>query len=180
MGEISRSWWLLLIRGLAAIVFGILALIWPGITLLVLVIFFGVYALISGLFELFAGFRHGERPRAWLIISGIIGILAGIVAFLWPGITSLALLYLVAFWAIFTGVSEIVAGVHLRKVIDNEWMFIVGGILSVIFGVLLLVWPGAGMLSLVWLIGVFAILYGIAMIALSFRVKNFTQGAGTP
>lgn len=180
MGEISRSWWLLLIRGLAAIVFGILALIWPGITLLVLVIFFGAYALISGLFELFAGFRHGTRSRAWLIISGIIGILAGIVAFLWPGITSLALLYLVAFWAIFTGVSEIVAGVHLRKVIDNEWMFIVGGILSVIFGVLLLVWPGAGMLSLVWLIGVFVILYGIAMIALSFRVKNFTQGAGTP
>jgi uncharacterized membrane protein HdeD (DUF308 family) len=181
MGELSRSWWLLLLlRGLLAIIFGILALIWPGITLLVLVIFFGAYALVSGIFALIAGFRHGARSRAWLIISGVIGILAGIAALIWPGITSLALLYLVAFWAIFTGIAEIVAGVQLRKVIDNEWMFIVGGILSVIFGVLLLVWPGAGMLSLVWLIGVFAILYGIAMIALSLRVKNFTPGAGIP
>ncbi|MEV4169971.1 HdeD family acid-resistance protein [Nonomuraea sp. NPDC049709] len=180
MGEISRSWWLLLIRGLAAVVFGILALIWPKITLLVLVAFFGAYALVSGVFELLAGFRHGARSRTWLIISGILGIVAGIVALVWPGITSLALLYLVAFWAVVTGVSEIVAGVQLRKVIDNEWMFIVGGALSVIFGILLLVWPGAGLLSLVWLIGVFAILYGIAMIALSLRVKNFTPGAEVP
>ncbi|GAA3551912.1 HdeD family acid-resistance protein [Nonomuraea rosea] len=180
MGELSRSWWLLLLRGLLAIIFGILALIWPGITLLVLVIFFGAYALVGGIFASIAGFRHGARSRAWLITSGIIGILAGIAALVWPGITSLALLYLVAFWAIFTGIAEIVAGVQLRKVIDNEWMFIVGGVLSVIFGVLLLIWPAAGMLSLVWLIGVFAILYGIAMIALSLRVKNFTPGAGIP
>ncbi|WP_043630232.1 HdeD family acid-resistance protein [Nonomuraea candida] len=180
MGELSRTWWLLLIRGLLAIVFGVLALIWPGITLLALVAFFGAYALVSGLFALFAGFRHGTRSRAWLIVSGIIGILAGIVALVWPGITSLALLYVVALWAIFTGVSEIVAGIELRKVIDNEWLFIIGGALSVIFGVLLLLWPGAGMLSLVWLIGAFAILYGIAMIALSLRVKNFTPGAGVP
>jgi uncharacterized membrane protein HdeD (DUF308 family) len=177
MQEISRSWWLLLVRGIAAVLFGVLALIWPGITLLVLVIFFGAYAIVSGVFALFAGFRHGAQSRAWLIFSGIIGILAGIVALVWPGITSLALLYLIAFWAIFTGVTEVVAGIQLRKVIDNEWMFIVGGILSVIFGILLLVWPGAGMLSLVWLIGVFAILYGIAMIVLSLRVKNFTPWA---
>ncbi|UBU11718.1 HdeD family acid-resistance protein [Nonomuraea gerenzanensis] len=180
MGEISRSWWLLLVRGLAAVLFGVLALIWPGITLLVLVIFFGAYALVSGLFALFAGFRHGARSRTWLIVSGIIGILAGIVAFVWPGITSLALLYVVAFWAIFSGVSEIAAGIHLRKLIDDEWMFIVGGALSVIFGVLLLIWPGAGLVSLVWLVGVFAILYGIAMIALSMRVKNFTPRADVP
>ncbi|MEV0615276.1 HdeD family acid-resistance protein [Nonomuraea sp. NPDC050404] len=180
MGEISRSWWLLLVRGLLAIVFGVLALIWPGITLLALVFFFGAYAFVSGLFALFAGFRHGARSRTWLIVSGIIGILAGIVTVVWPGITSLALLYLVAFWAIFTGVAEIVAGIQLRKDIENEWMFIVGGILSVIFGVLLLLWPGAGMLSLVWLIGGFAVLYGIAMVALSLRVKNFTTGAGMP
>ncbi|MGR6915238.1 HdeD family acid-resistance protein [[Actinomadura] parvosata] len=180
MGELSRTWWLLLIRGLAAVIFGILALIWPGITLLVLVTFFGAYALVSGIFALFAGFRHGTRSRAWLLASGVIGILAGIVAFVWPGITSLALLYVVAFWAMLTGVSEIVAGIHLRKLIDNEWMFIVGGALSAIFGVLLLIWPGAGLLSLVWLIGAFAVLYGIAMIALSLRVKNFTPKAGVP
>ncbi|MFI7635626.1 HdeD family acid-resistance protein [Nonomuraea sp. NPDC049400] len=180
MGDIARSWWLLLLRGLAAILFGFLALIWPGITLFVLVIFFGAYALVSGVFELFAGFRHGARSRAWLIISGIIGILIGIATFVWPAITSLALLYLVAFWAIVTGVLEIVAGIQLRKVIDKEWMLIVGGILSAIFGVLLLIWPGAGLLSLVWLVGVFAILHGIAEIALALRVKNFTPGVGIP
>ncbi|MEV1168170.1 HdeD family acid-resistance protein [Nonomuraea sp. NPDC049784] len=180
MGDITQSWWLLLLRGLASILFGLLALIWPAITLLVLVIFFGAYALVSGLFELFAGFRHGAKSRAWLIISGIVGILVGIATFFWPGITSLALLFVVAFWAIVTGVLEIVAGIRLRKTIDNEWMLIVGGILSVIFGVLLLIWPVTGLLSLVWLVGIYAILHGIAEIALAFRVKNFTPGVGMP
>ncbi|MFG1700523.1 HdeD family acid-resistance protein [Nonomuraea sp. NPDC049309] len=180
MVDIARSWWLILVRGLAAVVFGILALAWPGLTLLVLVIFFGAYALVSGVSELFAGFRHGAQSRAWLIISGILSILAGIIALVWPGITSLALLFIIGVWAIVSGVSEIVAGIHLRKQIDNEWLLIVGGALSVIFGVLLLAQPGAGLLSLAWLIGFFAILYGIAMIALSFRVKNFTSGARVP
>ncbi|TDC98629.1 HdeD family acid-resistance protein [Nonomuraea deserti] len=180
MGEIASSWWMLLVRGLAAIIFGFLALIWPGITLIVLVTFFAAYALVSGVFALLSGFRHGARSRAWLIISGIVGILAGIVAFAWPGITSIALLYVVAFWAIVSGVAEVVAGIQLRKDIDNEWMLIVGGILSVIFGVLLLIWPGAGLLSLVWLIGAFAILYGISEIALALRVKNFTSSPRVP
>ncbi|MEV4800871.1 HdeD family acid-resistance protein [Nonomuraea sp. NPDC049421] len=180
MGDITRSWWLLLVRGIAAVIFGILALIWPGLTLLALVIFFGAYALVSGIFALFAGFRHGARSRAWLIFSGIIGIVAGLVALAWPGITSIALLFVVAVWAIVSGVSEIVAGIQLRKRIDNEWLLILGGALSVIFGVLLLARPGAGLLSLAWLIGIFAVLYGIAMIALAFRVKNFTSGASVP
>ena len=94
------------------------------------------------------------------------------MAFIWPGITSLALLYVIAFWAIFTGVAEIMYGIQIRKEIENEWMLILGGVLSVIFGILLLIWPGAGMLSLVWLIAIFAILYGIAMVALSFKVKK--------
>ncbi|NRQ33885.1 HdeD family acid-resistance protein [Nonomuraea sp. NN258] len=176
----SRNWWLLLVRGIAAVVFGVLALFWPAITVLVLVICFGAYAIVSGAFSLFAGFRHGQGSRGWLIFSGIIGILAGIVAFVWPGITSLALLYLIAFWAIFAGVAEIVAGIQLRKAITNEWMLIVGGILSVIVGVLLIVWPGAGMISLAWLLGIFALLYGITMIVLSFRVKNLARNAGLP
>ncbi|WP_113701632.1 HdeD family acid-resistance protein [Nonomuraea lactucae] len=172
LAQLARVWWLVLIRGIAAIIFGVLALIWPGITLWVLVIFFGAYALVSGAFSLVAGFRHEAKSRAWLIISGIIGILAGIIAFVWPGITSLALLFVVAFWAIFTGVSEIVAGIQMRQVIQNEWALIVGGVLSVIFGVLLLIWPGAGLLTLVWLLGIFAVLYGIAMVILSFKVKK--------
>ncbi|PZG05515.1 HdeD family acid-resistance protein [Nonomuraea aridisoli] len=180
MADVSRSWWLLLLRGLAAVVFGFLALLWPGITVLALVVFFGAYAAVSGVFALFAGFRHETRSRTWLIVTGIIGILAGIVAFVWPGITSLALLYVVAFWAIFSGVAEITAGIHLRKVIENEWAFIVAGALSVLVGVLLIIWPGAGLVSLAWLIGAFAILYGIAMIALALRVKNFTNRVGMP
>ncbi|MEO3888515.1 HdeD family acid-resistance protein [Nonomuraea sp. B5E05] len=171
---------MLLIRGLAAIVFGFLALIWPGMTLLVLVVFFAAYVLVNGVFALLSAFRHGARSRVWLLISGIVGILAGVVAFAWPGITSIALLYVVAFWAIVSGVAEVIAGIQLRKDIDNEWMLIVGGILSVIFGVLLLIWPGAGLLSLVWLLGAFAILYGIAEIALALRVKNFTSSPRVP
>ncbi|MDR8415143.1 HdeD family acid-resistance protein [Nonomuraea sp. 3-1Str] len=177
MEQIARIWWLILIRGIAALIFGILALIWPGKTLLIVVIFFGAYAIVEGIFAIFAGARHNAQSRAWLIISGILGVLAGIVAFLWPGITSLALLYVVAFWAIFAGITEIVAGIQLRKVVDNEWMLIIGGILSVIFGVLLLIWPGAGLLTLIWLVGVFAIVYGIAMIVLSFRVKKLQPAA---
>ena len=172
MEQISRTWWLVLIRGIVAIIFGILAMIWPGITLWVLVIFFGAYAIVSGLFALFAAFGHNVQSRAWLIISGILGILAGIIAFVWPGITTLALLYVIAFWAIFSGIAEIVAGIQARKVIDNEWMLIIGGILSVIFGILLIIWPGSGALALTWLIGIFAVIYGIAMIALSFKMKN--------
>lgn len=175
MEQIARTWWLILIRGICAIIFGILALIWPGITVYVLVIFFGAYAIVSGIFSLFSAFGHNVSSRAWLIISGIIGILAGIVAFAWPGITALALLYVIAFWAIFTGVAEVVAGIALRKTIENEWMLIVGGVLSVIFGILLFIWPGAGMLGLTWLLGIFAIIYGIAMIVMSVRVKKLVS-----
>ncbi|MEV0144550.1 MULTISPECIES: HdeD family acid-resistance protein [unclassified Nonomuraea] len=177
MEQIARIWWLILIRGIAALIFGILALIWPGKTLLIVVIFFAAYAIVEGIFAIFAGARHSAQSRAWLIISGILGVVAGIVAFLWPGITSLALLYVVAFWAIFAGITEIVAGIQLRKVVDNEWMLIIGGILSIIFGVLLLIWPGAGLLTLIWLVGVFAVVYGIAMIVLSFRVKKLQPAA---
>ncbi|NUW36445.1 HdeD family acid-resistance protein [Nonomuraea sp. SMC257] len=177
MDQLARIWWLILIRGIVAIIFGILALIWPAITLLVLVIFFGAYALVNGIFSIVAGIRHGSGSRAWLIISGVLGVLAGIVAFVWPGITSLALLYVVAFWAIFSGVSEIVAGIQMRKVIENEWMLIIGGVLSVIFGILLLIWPGAGLVTLVWLVGIFAIIYGITMVVLSFRVKKLPATA---
>ncbi|MER7502802.1 HdeD family acid-resistance protein [Nonomuraea pusilla] len=180
MRDIAQSWSLLLVRGIAAVILGILAIVWPGITLLVLVIIFGLYAIIGGISSLVAGLRHRSDSRAWLILSGVLGIIAGIIAFVWPGLTSLALLYVVAFWAIFSGLSEIVGGIQLRKRIQNEWMLIVGGILSLIFGLLLLFFPGAGLLSLVWLLGIFAILYGIAMIILSFTLKKFTKRAGMP
>ncbi|GAA4520910.1 MULTISPECIES: HdeD family acid-resistance protein [Nonomuraea] len=170
--QLARTWWMPLVRGIAAVIFGILALIWPGITLLVLVIFFGAYAIVDGIVAIYSAYRHEVRSRAWAVALGVIGILAGLAAFIWPGITSLVLLYLIALWAIFTGIAEIADGIQLRKVISNEWMLILGGVLSVIFGVLLLLWPAAGLLSLVWLVGIFALLYGITLIALSFRLKK--------
>lgn len=174
MEHLARTWWLPLVRGIVAILFGILALIWPAITLLVLVTFFGAWVLVDGIFSIFSAFRRGARSRVWAVVVGVIGILAGFAALTWPGITSLALLYVVAFWAILTGLAEIVDGIQLRKVIENEWTLILGGALSVVFGVLLLIWPAAGLLSIVWLLGIFAVLYGIALVALSIRLKKVT------
>lgn len=175
MELLSRNWWLLLIRGIIAIIFGIMAMIWPGITLWVLVLFFGAYALVDGIFALFAGFQQPKGSKAWLITMGVLGILAGIVAFVWPGMTTLVLLYVIAFWAIFTGITQIVAGVRLRKTITNEWLLILSGVLGVIFGILLVIWPGAGALAMIWLIAVFAILYGITLCVLAFKVKSLAK-----
>src|SRR5690606_6105207 len=174
MEHLARTWWLPLVRGIVAILFGILALIWPAITLLVLVTFFGAWVLVDGIFSIFSAFRHGARSRVWAVVVGVIGILAGFAALTWPGITSLALLYVVAFWAILTGLAEIVDGIQLRNVIENERTLILGGALSLAVGVLLLIWPAAGLLSIVWLLGIFAVLYGIALVALSIRLKKVT------
>jgi len=172
---LSRNWWALALRGLAAIVFGILAFVWPGITLFVLIIFFGAYMLVDGVFAIVAAVRvAGEAARWWLLlVEGILGVLAGIVAFVWPGLTALALLYFVAAWAIVTGIFEIVGAIRLRREIEGEWALILGGALSVLFGVLLVaVGPGVGLLSLVWLIGVYAVAFGVLLLILAFRVRN--------
>jgi uncharacterized membrane protein HdeD (DUF308 family) len=177
LSALSKNWWALLVRGLLAVLFGLIALFLPGMTLWVLVLLFGAYALVDGVFAVVAGIR-GTGGRRWvLIIEGILSVLAGIVALLWPGITALVLLYVIAFWAIFTGVAEMIAAVALRREIEGEWALILGGVLSVIFGIILAVLPGVGLLSLVWLIGIYAILFGIALIVLAFRVRG-TRGRG--
>lgn len=175
MELLSRNWWLLLIRGIIGIIFGIMALVWPGITVFVLVIFYGAYALVDGVFSLFTGLQQPSGSRAWLIVVGLLGIAAGVVTFLWPGITAMVLLYVIAFWAVFTGIAQIVAGIQLRKTINGEWLMILSGVLGVIFGVLLVVQPGRGALALVWLIGTFAVLYGIALCFLAFKVKSLAR-----
>lgn len=172
----NRVW--LFVRGAAAIAFGILAFIWPDITLLALVLLFGVYALVDGIATLVLALRS-RRPRntsLWaLVLIGILGIAAGVIAFIWPGITAVALLAIVAAWSIATGVLEVIAAVRLRKEIDGEWLLGLAGVLSIVFGVLLVARPAAGLLALVWLVGIYAILAGILYIALGLRLRPFER-----
>ncbi len=171
---ISRNWWAILIRGIAAVVFGILAILWPGVTFVVLTLLFGAYALVDGIFAITAVIRKRgpETPIGWLLFEGIFGILAGIVAFFFTGIAALALLYVASAWAIITGVLEVMQAIELRRVIANEWLLILGGIVSVIFGLLLLLFPGAGMLAVSILIGIYAIVFGVLLIGLSLRLRS--------
>ena len=175
MLELTRIWWILAVRGAVAVIFGLLALIWPEITLLALVLVFGAYAFVDGLFALVAAFRGRQLAggsRGWLVLEGLLGIGAGIVALIWPDITALALLWVIAFWAVLTGALEIVAAVRLRRVLDNEWMLIVAGALSILFGLILIVFPGEGAVGLVWLIGIYAIVFGIVLLGLALRLRG--------
>ena len=174
---LAKNWWVLLLRGLAAIVFGVLAFAWPGITIVSLIILYGAYALVDGLFALFAaiGGSTGAAPRWWMAVVGIAGVVAGLIAFAWPGITALTILMLIGAWAIVSGIFEIIGAVRLRKEIDNEWTLILHGALSVLFGVLLMAMPGTGALAMIWVIGAYAIAAGILMVALAFRLKSHAR-----
>lgn len=174
LGMASRNWWIFVLRGVLAVLFGIVAWIWPGLTVAALVILFGAYAFVNGIFAVIAGIASfGENQRWWAeLLVGIAGIILGILTFIWPGVTALALLYLIAAWAIVTGVFEIIAAIELRKAIDNEWLLGIGGVLSVIFGLILIIFPGSGAISLVWVIGIYAIIFGVTLIALGFRLRN--------
>jgi uncharacterized membrane protein HdeD (DUF308 family) len=166
-----RNWWALALRGLVAVLFGLLTFLLPGITLVTLVLLFGAYSLVDGLCNVIAFFRVASHHWA-LLIEGVIGIIAGILTFAWPAITAIVLLYLIAFWAIFTGVFEIIAGIRLRKAITNEWLLLVMGVLSLLFGVLILFAPGVGALAIVLWIGAYALVFGIFMLALAFRLRG--------
>lgn len=172
--RLTRTWWLVALRGLAAIAFGLIALFMPGITLLALVLLFGAYAMVDGAFKVVSGLR--KRPEGsrdgWTVLAGILGILAGVVALIWPGITALVLLVLIASWAIVTGVFEIVAAYRLRDQIEGEAMLALGGALSIAFGVLALLMPGAGALAVVWLIGSYAIATGIILLIAAYRLNQ--------
>jgi uncharacterized membrane protein HdeD (DUF308 family) len=169
IGTLAQHWWVVLLRGLAAIAFGLMAFAWPGVTIAVLVLFWGAYALVDGIFEVVAGVK-----AKWgsLVFLGMLGIAAGVVTFFWPGITAIALLYIIAFWAIVAGVMQIAAAIRLRKEIQGEWLWILSGLCTVVLGCLLIARPGAGALSLLWLISWFAIAWGILLVILSFRLKG--------
>jgi len=175
----ASSWWALVLRGLAAIAFGVLAFVWPHITLAVLVFLWGAYALVDGVFAIAAGVKtHAENRRWWvLLIEGILSVIAGIFAFVIPGITALILLMLIAAWAMVTGVMEIAAAIQLRKHIKGEWLLALAGVASVIFGIALVINPRAGALAVVWLIGAYSIVFGALLIALGLRLHSLVRSA---
>ncbi len=171
---ISAKWWSFVVRGLLAIIFGILAFIMPGPTLLGLVLLFGIYAIADGIFNIMGAFTvEREQTRWWvLLIEGIASIAAGVIAFVLPGLTALALLYLIAAWAIVTGVLEIAAAIRLRRHIKGEWLLALAGMMSVVFGALIALRPGVGALAIVWWIGAYAIAFGALLIALGLRIRQ--------
>ncbi|HZO89800.1 MAG TPA: HdeD family acid-resistance protein [Chthonomonadaceae bacterium] len=172
--QLSRYWWVIALRGVVAILFGIIAFSQPTTTLVALVWLWGAYAIADGVCALFASVRAAEQGRNWgmLLLSGLCGIVAGIIAFAWTGITALVLLYLVAAWAIVTGILEIAAAIGLRQIIEGEWLLGLSGVLSVLLGVALIANPRAGLVATVWMIGVYALLFGVTMLALAFRLRT--------
>jgi uncharacterized membrane protein HdeD (DUF308 family) len=179
---LARNWWVLALRGAIAVLFGLMALFWPGITLLALVYLFGAYAFVDGIFAVVTAVQsHADRPRWWaLLLEGLAGIAAGVIAFVWPGLTALTLLYLLAAWAIVTGVFAIIAAFRLHEEIEGEWLLGLSGLASAVFGVLVLIWPGAGALSVIWLIGAYAIVFGGLLVVLAFRLHGMLPSGQRP
>lgn len=175
--SIARNWWIVCLRGMCAVLFGILAFAWPGITLASLILVFGFYAIFDGITALSIGFWAGGKLWWQMILVGVLGIGVGIGAFAWPALTALALLTLIAAWAIVRGALEIIAAIRLRALVENEWMLVLGGLCSILFGVLVAVRPGAGALAVLWIIGSYAILYGVLAIALSLRLRSLRPHA---
>jgi uncharacterized membrane protein HdeD (DUF308 family) len=176
-GQIVERWWVLALRGVAGILLGIAAFAWPGLTLVVLVILFGAYLLVDGVLALIAG----VMARSWLLVlEGAAGVIVGILTLVWPGITALVLLFLVAAWAIVTGVAELVGAVRLRRIIRNEWLLVLIGVASILFGVLLVINPRAGLLTLVFLIGAYSLVGGVLLVALAFRLRSMKKNILRP
>jgi uncharacterized membrane protein HdeD (DUF308 family) len=176
--RMARMWWLFALRGVAAVLFGILALAWPDVTIGVLVVLFGIYALADGIGSLIAAWRHRgpSQHRAHHLLEGVLGLVIGVISLVWPDITALALLLLIAIWAITTGIVEISAAIRLRRVIDNEWWLALSGVVSILAGIVLLVQPGAGALAIAIVIGIYAILFGLVLIGLGLRLRRMAMG----
>lgn len=169
---LTDRWWALVVRGLAALLFGVLALLWPELTLFVLVLLVGVFFLVDGLFLLVGAFSSGERGHRWLLtLQGALSLAFGALIFLWPGVSALVLLAFIATWALVTGVVQVVTAARLRAELTGEWLLVLSGVLSVLFGIALLIWPTAGAIAVAWLIGSYAIVLGIAWLALGLRLR---------
>ena len=179
--NLAQNWWALVIRGVAGVLFGIGALVWPPAAVAALVLLFGAYALVDGIFNIVAALRAPREGRrwGWLTFSGLIGIATGLITFFFPGITALALVVLIASWSVVTGVAEIVAAIRLRKQIRHEWLWILSGLLSVAFGLLLVVLPAAGAVALAVWIGAYMLVFGALLIAFGLRLRKWGQTGRT-
>jgi uncharacterized membrane protein HdeD (DUF308 family) len=174
--DLPRAWGLVVLRGAMAVLFGVFALAWPGITALALALIFGVYVLADSIGLLMDAFRNPDKSnRGMRLLGGILGILAGLIAIIWPGITAAALAILVGAWALITGIAEIAAAIRLREQIQGELLLGLAGLLSAIFGVLVLLWPALGAAAIASFIGVFALIYGVVLVALGLRLRTFAR-----
>jgi len=175
--QMTRNGWMFGVRGACAIMFGILAFVWPQQTALVLVLVFGVFAVVDGVLAVVAGLAtHADHERWWAIaIGGLLEIIIGICTLLRPNITALILISFIAAWAIFKGIFEVGAGMELRQFIAHEWALVMGGLASIILGLLLLAFPMAGTVGVVWLLGFYGLVFGAAMLVLAFRLREFHQ-----
>jgi len=173
--QLTRNWWIVALRGVFAIIYGLMALVWPGLTLELLVLFFGAYMLMDGVFTFISAFTNrAGRERWWvLLLEGLVSIFAGLVTFFNPNLATLALLFVISFWAIVTGVLEVVAAIRLRKEIQDEWLLALSGVVSLVLGVLLLIFPAAGVLTIAWMIAWYAILFGATLVGLGFRLRKY-------
>lgn len=170
---LTRNWWALALRGVVAILFGLAALAWPTITLMALVVLFGVYVLADGILAAITSVAERGKGWGWLLLEGVLLVGIGVAVFRWPAITALTLLFLIAARAIVVGVLEIATAVELRRELKGEWLLALNGVLSILFGVLIVAVPTAGALAVVWVIGLYAIVFGVLMIALAFRLKGW-------
>jgi uncharacterized membrane protein HdeD (DUF308 family) len=177
VGILARNWWVLALRGVIGILFGLAAFVWPGITLRALVLLYGAFALVDGVFAVAEAVVGGTKNLPWwaLLLEGVAGIAVGLITFVAPIVTEVALIYLVAAWAVVTGVFEIVAAIRLRREIEGEWALALGGIVSVLFGLVVAARPVAGALAIAWMIGAYAIVFGVVLLVLAFRLRAWAR-----
>jgi uncharacterized membrane protein HdeD (DUF308 family) len=182
---LTRSWWMLALQGVIAIIFGVLALLWPGLTLLWLVALFAAYALLTGGIAVWAAIKNRAADSKWwlVLLLGLVSIAAGVMAIFNPAITALVLVLLMGANALVTGILQIIIAIRLRKTVSNEWLLVLSGIVGMVFGALVLIFPGAGALALVWLVSFWAVFSGVLLLVLAFRARRWehehTPGAGT-
>jgi uncharacterized membrane protein HdeD (DUF308 family) len=176
---LAHHWWVFLLRGLVGIAFGLVAFFYPVATLYTFIVFYAVFSIVDGVFAFLSAVRGQENmgARWWLALIGILGVVAGLAAYLWPGVTAVALLTLIGIWALINGVVEIVGAIRLRAEIDNEWLLLIHGILSALFGLIVLARPSGGALALIWFIAAFALVSGTVLVILSFRLKGLASKA---